>query len=314
MSQQLPLPAVILGGSDRRPTHLPEKGRDKHPLAGYKGARVRLDGRPLAAVIVDRLRSTGAFDPVLVVGPAAVYGSVLPRDALIDANGTFGSNIRAGIEALGSRCPGRRFAFLTCDIVPDPAGLRRLMDRFAGEAPCDLWFPLVRSPARPSALGQSEWKPRYRIRATKDAVATPILPGHLVVVDSAAIRHEFVFRLLDAGYRTRNQSIDRRRGAMVRGVLAALLAEDLAELARFRPPIVTWTMLRAALPAARMLRDGAITVSDLERALWTLFVRASHRRLHPDRGVRLPIVDELYLARDIDTIEEAQEFGASLAE
>ncbi len=312
MSQVLPLPAVILGGSDRRAASLPAEGREKHALAGYKGARVQLGGRPLAAVIVERLRETSAFDPVFVVGPADVYRRLLPPDQLIDADGTFGTNIRAGIDAVLSRCPGRRIAFVTCDILPDPAGLRRLMQRFAGEPPCDVWFPLVRAPSRAAALGQSAWKPAYRVRMALDAEATSVLPGHLAVIDPAALRLEFAFRLLDAGYRTRNQSIDRRRGAMLRGVFAALVREDLTELAHLRAPTVTWTMLRAARPAVRTLRDGTITVSDLERALRTLFVRASHRRRHPAGGVRLPIVDELFLARDIDTVEEARELGASV--
>jgi len=308
------LPAVILGGSDRRATDLPEEGRDKHALAGFKGAQVRLGGRALAEVLVERLRASGAFEPVLLVGPVAVYGDLLPRSMLIDANGTFGANIRTGIEAVVARFPGRAVAFLTCDILPDGPRLRRLMERFAADAPFDLWFPLVRAPVQPAELGASAWKPAYRIHATAGAPATSVLPGHLVVVDPAALRLEFLYRLLDAGYRTRNRSIDRRRGAMLRGVLSELLVEDLARVVRLRAPTVTWTMLRAALPAARMLRDGAITLADLERTLRTLFVRGRHRREHPGRRVHLPLVDEMFLARDIDTVEEAQELGASLGD
>jgi len=314
MSHVLPLPAVILGGSDRRTTDLPEAGRDKHPLAGFKGAQVRLGGRSLAEVLVERLRATGAFEPVFLVGPARVYADLLPRPMLIDANGTFGANIRAGIETVGARFPGRAVAFLTCDILPDGPRLRRLMERFADEAPFDLWFPLVHAPAQPAELGASAWKPSYRIRTAAGSPATRVLPGHLVIADLAALRLEFLYRLLDAGYRTRNRSIDRRRGAMLRGVLAELVAEDLARLVRLRAPTVTWTMLRAALPAARMLRDGAITLADLERTLRTMFVRGRHRREHPGRRVHLPIVEELFLARDIDTIEEARELGASLSD
>ena len=37
------IPAVILGGSDRRASRLPEAGRDKSPLTGYKGVEIRVD-------------------------------------------------------------------------------------------------------------------------------------------------------------------------------------------------------------------------------------------------------------------------------
>jgi hypothetical protein len=314
MSHALPVPAVILGGSDRRRTDLPEEGRDKHALAGFKGASLHWGARSLVEVLVERLRASGAFDPVFVVGPKAVYADLVPGPMLIDSDGTFGTNIRAGVDALAARDPGRPLAFLTCDILPDADRLRRLMERFVADGPFDLWFPLVRVPERPAQLGASAWKPAYRIRATADAPAVPLLPGHIVVFDPSALRLDFVYQLLDVGYSTRNRSIDQRRSAMVRGVLAELLREDLGRIVRLRAPTITWTMLRAALPAARMLRDGVITLSDLERTLRTIFVRGRHRRAHPERRVRLPIVDELFLARDIDTIEEARELGAQVAD
>jgi MobA-like NTP transferase domain len=314
MSHALPVPAVILGGSDRRITDLPEQGRDKHPLAGFKGARIRVGQRSLVEVLVERLRASGAFDPLFVVGPAAVYARLLPGPMVIDADGSFGANIRAGIEALGARCPGRVIAFFTCDILPEPERLRRLMDRFVSDGPFDLWFPLVRAPDRSAELGASAWKPAYRIRVGPAEPPTAVLPGHLAIVDPAALRLAFLYRLLDAGYRTRNRPIDRRRGAMLRGVLAELVAEDFVRLLRLRAPTVTWTMLRVGLPAVRMLRDGVITLGDLERVLRTTFVRGRHRRLHPGRRVHLPIVDELFLARDIDTVEEARELGAQVAD
>ncbi len=71
-------------------------------------------------------------------------------------------------------------------------------------------------------------------------------------------------------------------------------------------------MLRAALPAARLLREGSITRPALEDALRKIFVRQRHRRRHPERRIHLPIVEALSLARDIDTEEEAQELGGSV--
>ena len=69
----LPVPAIVLGGSDQRATALPDAGRDKHPLTGYKGAAIRVGGRPLIAVLLDRMRACGRFDPIWVAGPERVY-------------------------------------------------------------------------------------------------------------------------------------------------------------------------------------------------------------------------------------------------
>jgi hypothetical protein len=67
------LPLVILGGSDRRAAALPEAAAGKHPLTGYKGVDVRLGGRPLVEVVAERFLASGAFEPVYVAGPEAVY-------------------------------------------------------------------------------------------------------------------------------------------------------------------------------------------------------------------------------------------------
>jgi len=315
--QRLRIPIIILGGSDRRPAELPASGRDKHPLSGYKGVDVILDGRPLIETIVERLESVGCFGPIHIVGPAGVYAGVRGSAELIDSDGAIGENIRTALEAVRRRHPGLPIGFITCDIVPEVETLRRLMADFERLAPCDLWYPLIRAPRDQQGLGASAWKPIYRVLYGDEADPVQVLPGHLAVVDPGALRLNFVYRLVQLGYRTRNRGHDVRRSVMIRGVIFELLLQDLLHLFRLRAPTLTWSVLRTALPAARRLYDGTISLGEVEAAVRRVFVTGRHRRKYPDRRVQMPIVEALSLALDIDTEEEARamggEFGSSNA-
>lgn len=292
---------------------MPEGGRDKHPLAGYKAATVRIRGRRLIELLIERLSEAGWCDPILVAGPSRVYGELPAGARVIDTDGTFGDNIRASLEALRVDHPGSSVAFVTCDILPEPAALRRLHADYRVRCPCDLWFPMVRAPERSENLGASAWKPAYRIVPEPGGAPVGILPGHLAIADPGALRLRFLYRLFDLAYRTRNRSIDKRRQVLVRGVLADMVYQDLRHVLRLRPPTLTWSVLRAALPAASLLREGTITRTGLEDALRKIFVKTRHRRRHPERRIHIPFVDELSLARDIDTEEEAREVDGHLA-
>jgi hypothetical protein len=306
------IPIVILGGSDRRATELPAEGRDKHPLVGYKGVEIQFEGRPLIEEIMRRLDRSGRFAPIQVAGPARVYRDCIADDSIIDTNGTFGHNIQCSLETVRHAHPGRPVAFITCDVLPEVETLRSLVADFDRHRPCDLWFPMIRTPKDRERLGASRWKPEYRIVPDEGQPAVDILPGHLAIVDPAALRKRFVYRLFQLGYRTRNRSINYRRAVMVRGVLAGLLRQDLLRLLALRVPNLTWTVMSTAIPAARQLRDGTMTRRRLEDVLRILFVRYRHRHKHPERRVALPIVEGLSLALDIDTEEEARERGADL--
>lgn len=304
------LPLIVLAGSDGQAGHLPEAGRSLTAIAGYKGRTLSVDGRPLVTVVGERFASSGAFGPIVVAGPARVYGSVVGDGHLVDTDGTFGENIAASLEFVRRRWPGRRVGFATCDVVPPVDGARRLAERLRADGARDLWFPLVRAPERRDRLGAASWKPTYALRPDGSSDPVPVLPGHLVVVDPEALRRDFLYRLFQIGYRTRNRSIAFRRAAMLRELLGVLIWQDLRNLAGLRPPTLTWTVTRAALPAVARLRAGTLTLGELERALYGLFVSRRHRRRHPERGVRVPLVDELWLALDVDTEEEARQLGA----
>jgi hypothetical protein len=305
-------PIVILGGCDREPATLPERGRGKHALRGYKGVDIRIGGRPMIQTVVERLESSGAFGPVFVAGPEAIYRQHGVSAQLIDTDGTFGQNIRAALEGVGRQHPGQPIAFTTCDILPEVETLEALMARFVAEAPCDLWCPLVRAPEDPSRLGASDWKPEYRVIPRDGAPAVATLPGHLVIADPQALRLNFIYRLFQLAYSTRNRSIGYRSMVMLRGVLAELLYQDLLHVLGLRWPTLTWDVVAWGLPATRRLRQGVITRVELEDALRRMFVTTAHRRRYPGRRVLIPIVDALSIAIDLDTEEEAREKGAVL--
>jgi hypothetical protein len=306
------LPIVVLAGSDRRPPELPADGKQAHPLSGYKGADVRIGGRTLVETVVERLHQSGRFGRIYVLGPLRIYRTLSRRCTLVDGDGTFGENIRAGIDRVSPGASGAPIAFTTCDILPEVDTLRSVMDEYVARAPCDLWFPLIRAPEDRASLGASAWKPRYRVAPAEGEASIGVLPGHLTVADPSALRLKFLYRLMQMGYRTRNRSINYRRSAMVRGAVLELLYQDLLHLATLRAPTLTWSVLRVGIRAARQLRDGRITRRRLEDALRRILVTSRHRRRHPERRVRLPIVDGLSLALDIDTEEEARAVGGDV--
>ncbi len=307
-----PLPIVILAGSDLQPAALPRDGRDKHPLAGYKGAEVRIGDRTLVEALIDRLRESGRFDPIYVAGPASSFARVCAPGTLIDADGTFGQNIRTSIEAVSAAHPGRPIAFITCDVLPDVDSLCALVDDHDRHAPCDMWCPFIYAPEDRRRLGASAWKPNYRIVPDEGLPAVSVLPGHLVVVDPQALRLKFLYRLFQIGYRTRNRAINDRRGAMVRGVVLELLYQDLLHLFTLRAPVLTWSVLSIGISTARELKRGTLVRARLEHALRKMFVTSRHRKRYPDRRVRLPIMEGISLALDIDTEEEARAAGANV--
>jgi hypothetical protein len=308
------LPIIVLAGSDQHAGRLPEKGGDKHPLSGYKAADIRVGEHSLIETLLSRLEASGRFAPIYVVGPRQSFGNLAPHHRLVDADGSFGENLCSGITEARTQHPDSPLALVTCDILPDASRLAALMDRYVAAAPCDLWYPLVRAPQDAAELGASDWKPGYRIQPEGEDAAVDLLPGHLAVVDPASMRLDFLFRLLDLGYRTRNRPINYRRAVMVRGLIFELLIQDLRHLFTLRAPTLTASVIRAGVSAASDLREGSITQRRMEDDLRKIFVASRHRRRYPQRRTLLPIVDELWLALDIDTEEEVRAAGGALAD
>ena len=303
------IPIIILGGSDGKPGTMPEGHEAEHSLSGIKGADISIEGMPLVCNVARRIRESGAFGPVYLAGPARVYQSICPDVEFIDTNADFGTNIDRSLRVVESRHPGTPVAFITCDILPDGDTLAAMAADYRRAMPCDLWFAVVRTPQDPERLGASEWKPRYRLVPRGESSAVEMLGGHLVIVDPPSLRLDFLRRLFRHAYATRNRNLTYRRAVVLQSMLGSLFREDLGRLFTGRLPDVTWTTLRSGLRAVRRLGRGTITIPELEAALADLLIRRDLVRREGCR-VRVPVVNHLSLALDIDTEEEAVAWGA----
>lgn len=306
------LPLVLLAGRDRRGAPLPESGRGLHPLRGYKAVDLDVAGRPLIARLLEVLRASGAFGPIFVAGPAHV-SAALDGVEPIDTDRDFGGNIRAAIEEIRRRGIAGQTAFMTSDVLPDPGELAAALDDLERHQPCDFW--IVECRVRDAgALGASAWKPKYLIRPEGEGEPVGTLPGHLIVADPGILRLGILYRAFELAYRTRNRPTGYRRRVIVRGILRTLLAADLKRLVTLRRPGVTRDMLWDSLVLVRKLVTTGCDQREMEDRLRRIWVRADHRRRHPERRGRVMIHDGLTLGRDIDTEEEAAEISRRFEE
>ncbi len=309
MNRDQTIPMVILGGADRKAATLPPAGESLRPLTGCKGVDLRIDDRPLIEHLVERYLSADVFGPIYVAGPRMAYSQAEVDALVIDTDGAFGKNIRAGIEGVRERHPEGPVAFSTCDILPTRQDLDSVLEDYFSHAPSDLWFPMISAPSDPGMLGESSWKPKYVV-LTDTGDEASVLPCHLAIVDPDALRLRFLYRLLDVTYQTRNRPIQYRRWYAIRRLIFGILFHDLLHLLKLQAPTLTGDMAVSGWKAARKLRDQKLTQPELESAIRRLFAKSSHRKRHPERRTRLPILEGLSLARDIDTWEEAEAFGA----
>jgi hypothetical protein len=278
-------------------------------IAGNKATRVLIDGQPIIHHIVARLAASGGFAPIHVAGPATKFASLDLNAELIDVDGTVDQNIKQAVERVRERFPQSPIAFVACDVLPDIDTLKRVLERYWASAPCDAFFPLSRVPESREQLGQSKWKPTYRLLDNPGENPTEFLPGHLVIADPEALRLEFLYRIIGLSYKTRNRSIGYRRNVLVRNVIFELLRQDLRHILALRPPTLTITVISTGIDVAMRLMSGTINRRALEDAARRIVVTTRHRKRFPERRICLPMLDELSLARDLDTVEEAGELG-----
>jgi hypothetical protein len=302
------IPLIILGGGAKE-AEVVEGGPDSPRLKGLKGATVRLGGRLLIDIVIERFRSCGFFDPIFIAGPVAAYGESREGAEVIDTDADFGGNIRAGYEAVKPRLDGSPLAFTTCDVIPEPADLELLVRDYREHAPLDFWYPAARVPEDESLLGASAGKRRYRMRLDREGEMVAILPGHIVVVDPRCARADLLYSAFEFAYRSRTRPVFYRFLYITSRTLLRLLRYDLQGLLRLRLPLMTMGVLWNAMWLSHLLGTGTGTQSEVAGRLRRLFTTRSHRRRYPDRKGRVPILDVLSLAKDIDTQREAEEIG-----
>jgi hypothetical protein len=308
-----PIPLIILAGSDPEPAALPEAGAGLHPIKGAKGMDLRIGGRPIIDLLLERIKESGCFDPVFIAGPVRVYGESRNGARVVDTNSTFGKNIEAAVTAVAPLSPDGIVAVTTCDILPRGDELRRLMEDYYQHAPLDFWAPLILAPERSTEMGASAWKPKYRIQPTPDAEPATLLPGHFVLADTNAVRLPLVYRTFDLAYRSRNRGVLYRLWLIVTHIFLGLVVQDIKHILAFRQPDLTATVITNGVMMGFHLKDGVVTSEEMAERLRRIYVSYKHRKRYPDRKGRLPLMHALSMAKDIDTEEEAREIARELS-
>jgi hypothetical protein len=312
MTTKPTLPLIVLAGSDRQPVSLPEDVVGLHPLRGYKGVDIEIAGRSLIDLLIDRLEQSASFTRLFVAGPARIYGEARGTAEVIDTDSTFGGNIEAALAHVVAECPGSPIAVTTCDILPEIEELHSLLEDYYANSPLDFWFPLILAPEKTQELGASAWKPEYSIAPRAGADPELLLPGHLVVVDPAAMRLPLVYRSFNLAYRSRNRPVLYRLWLILSHIFGGLVLQDLRGLLVPRPPTLTLTVMFQGILLGLHLRKGVSTTDELADRLRYIFVKRRHRLSHPERRGRLTLMKGLSLAKDIDTVEEAEEMAQGL--
>ena len=301
------IPLVILAGRDRS-SERPDRAGNRN-LGGFKAVETTLGGKPLIEVAVERFRSTGFFDPVVIAGPAAVYEPLGLPARLVDTDGNFGENLAAAVELLVDEMQPEQVAVTTADIVPERDDLERAIADYRAHAPLDWWMAIHRI-TDPGALATSSYKPRYRIIPHGEEQPAATLPGHLLIANPLAGRRKLIYRVFNLAYASRGRSVAFRRMFIVRRAIATLLGADLRRLARGQLPVITATLLWNGTRLADWLRRGDVRIEKIEDILRVMWATRRHRKQHPDRRGRFAAISCRSLARDVDTVEEAMELAS----
>ncbi len=309
MTSRPQIPLIVLAGSDRKPGKLPE-GVEKQRLEGSKGLNLRIGDKPMVDVMIDRMRQVGEFGPIFIAGPWETFGAQRGDVEVIDTDSTMAGNAVAALEVVQERFPGSVVAISTCDIVPEIPDLERALAHYHSVKPVHYWFPVAAIPEDTDRLGESSWKPRYRMRDHRGEEPKAILPGHLLIMDPEAMRLGLVKRSFDLAYETRNRPTIPRTFIIAFGVLGHLLRSDIKILLKGHLPLYTYTVIRNGIMLGIRLNSGKGTRRNLENLIHRSFFRFRYRRKRKIRRGWMPIIDALSLAKDIDTMEEAREHSA----
>ncbi|NIP86069.1 MAG: hypothetical protein GTO03_11080 [Planctomycetales bacterium] len=308
MSDRLPI--IILGGSDQRPSTVPQQLASTDMLTGFKGATPLPWGRTLAAELIRRVQATKRFlDPVLI-GPRQVYQDSLDAQ-VVHAQGSLVVTIRTAMEVIAQQCdPAQPVAIMACDILPSSAELLEVLENdYQPHRQAMFWWQMVQ--ATPAELGASHWKPVYPIRPTAEQQPLTLYPGHLVIFRPQALRVGLASSMLELAYRYRNRDIRRRYLPLVFRSLFRLLAEDLRNLGRLQLPILTIALPVRGLWGYYCLRRQRLTIRQVETNISQLLLHRHYHHAADGRPVVVSVNRVLSLAKDIDTQAELAEAVAA---
>lgn len=300
------LPIVILAGSDLRAGPVPQGLKRENMLTGYKGAHRLPWGHCLAGELVERVKESDRFEEPILVGPRRVYEGKVDCQ-IVDAEGNLMTTLQSAIEYIQNRFSfSSPVAFFTCDILPTPDEIRRLLETcYAPYQECMFWWQMVE--ARPEELGISAWKQSYQIRPDVGQPPKNLYPGHLVIARLNGLRIGLANRILGLMYRYRARNIHKRHFRMTARALGTLVAEDFHDLLSLKASLLAVSIPYYGISRYYRLRNGALTLPDLESAVAEAFVRREFRHAAHDRPVVFATTRILSFGKDIDTKAELAE-------
>lgn len=303
----MPIPILILAGSDRRAGPIPQGLRHEDLLSAYKGALPLPWGGCLAGELASRLRQSQRFADPILVGPTSVYSGIVDCE-IVNAERALAVTLSRVARLLQERFDAEQsVAITTCDILPTPGELRELLrSRYYPHIECHFWWQIVA--AEPDDLGASAWKLRYALRVAQGDPPQTVYPGHLVILRPGSVRFELINDVLVAAYRYRNWPLRDRFLPILRRGLGPLIKQDLLNLRRFQLPLLTVSMPWHLLRAYRGIRRATLTLPDFEQHLARTVL---HRRyLNTLRPFVITLTHHVAFAKDIDTSAELEELGA----
>jgi len=303
------LPIFILAGSDQKGGPVPVNMTEQDMLRGYKGAILLPNGKTLAQELIDRMRASGVFGEICLIGPATIYESVVDCD-VIDVEGKLPVVFESLRQAMYEKCdPGSHVAICACDILPTAEEFQRLIETdFSSQASSKIWWQLVRADEK--AMGASDWKQAYQLLPTPgDESPVPYYPGHLVVLKPDSLRLRLINQLLALSYKYRNRTIRNRFWPMSLEGGWELVKQDVFGILQGKLPKLTWTVFSQCLLGLVSYRRRKMSVTEFESRLGKLFV---HRE---ERGPRSVVVAEtpyVSFAKDFDSHVELKELLQNL--
>lgn len=304
------LPMIVLGGGDGQRDTIPLGLQREDMLSGFKGAERLPWGRCVAGELVERLKQSGRFSDLVLVGPKKVYQGNVDCD-IVDASGGLDVTLRCAQELIRKRFGATRpVAVSACDILPTPGEIRDLIDGcYQPHEDCALWWQMVL--AEPAELRASSWKPSYRLRLGAGQPPVNLYPGHIVIIRLDTFRTGWINRYLELAYKTRNQNLYRRVVGMTARFLATLVTDDVRHLVSLEFRCQTISIAFGVFRTYYQYSREQLTVEEFALQFGKIFLTRGKRRSRAERPVVISITRAQSFAKDIDTRAELAEAAAS---
>ena len=303
------LPILVLAGSDRQPAPVPRQLKADDRLTGLKGALRLPSGRCLAGELVERLKKSERFEDPILIGPRKVYAGNVDCE-IVDVEGDLAMTLAQIRQLIRNRFDlSSPVAFSTCDILPTPDEIRRLLaESYDPHASCFFWGELIE--AQPQQMGASRWKPSYHFLSDVGQPLKNLYPGHLMIARPAALRMRLASHLLQLVYSHRNLDHHKRYLRMILRGLGRLIAEDFRNLFSFKPPLLSISIPYFSLRAYFKFRRQRLTVPEFAQHFAKVFLHNDHHQHTNGPAVVFAITPIVSFAKDIDTKAELAEMGA----